>query len=141
MTDSSEKAQTVVERDLQIRHTVGSRIRSLREDRGWPQAELAGRTGIQVNRMSRIETGQSSPRVPDLLALRQAFGVSVDAILAGAAGGISPADPRLAEALRLFEAAAGDEDREALLRMLRLAAAGLRARRTGAAARPGDSPR
>src|SRR5262245_4319115 len=129
MTEKPGRPQGLSERDRRFRRTVGARIRGMREERGWAQVELAGRTGIQTNRLSRIETGQNAPRLLDLMALREALGVSVDAILAGSGGGPLPQDPRLSEALRGLEGLAGSADLEALLRLLRILQAGLRALR------------
>src|SRR5215207_6213389 len=109
MTDRAEHPRGLSERDLKVRRQTGSRIRSLREDRGWSATELSRRTRIPVNRLSRIENGHIEPGLLSLLALREALGLSVDAMLSGAAA--NPAEV------------------EALLHVLRAAAAGLRMRR------------
>lgn len=129
MTDRAEHPRGLSERDLKVRRQTGSRIRSLREDRGWSATELSRRTRIPVNRLSRIENGHIEPGLLSLLALREALGLSVDAMLSGTAVVGPVKDPRLAEVVSLYEAAANPAEVEALLHVLRAAAAGLRMRR------------
>ncbi|HUY85086.1 MAG TPA: helix-turn-helix transcriptional regulator [Candidatus Dormibacteraeota bacterium] len=67
---SDEKAQA-----------IGKRIRRLRKDRGWTQADLAAKTGLQTNTIARLERGKNRPADPSLEQLAKAFGVTASEIL------------------------------------------------------------
>ena len=56
---------------------VGSRIRDLRAARGLSLRALAGRCGLSVNAISRIERGDSSPTVSSLLRLAGALNIHI----------------------------------------------------------------
>jgi transcriptional regulator with XRE-family HTH domain len=56
---------------------VGTRIRDLRTARGFSLRALAGRCGLSVNAISRIERGESSPTVSSLLRLAGALNVHI----------------------------------------------------------------
>ncbi|MEJ2013621.1 MAG: XRE family transcriptional regulator [Anaerolineales bacterium] len=56
---------------------VGSRIRDLRTARGLSLRALAGRCGLSVNAISRIERGDSSPTVSSLLRLAGALNIRI----------------------------------------------------------------
>lgn len=122
----------------QLRQEVGARIADLREERGWSQKELASRAGISPVRMSRIENGVYAPMLEDLPRLRIALGVAID-MLFPVTPGAAIGDPRLAAAVQVFEAVAGEKDREAAARLLAMAAGGIRAARL-AAGRAGKLP-
>lgn len=57
------------------------RLRSSREKRGYNQAELATRAGLQPAAISHFETGQRSPSFDNLRKLSDALNVSVDYLL------------------------------------------------------------
>ena len=61
---------------------AGIRIRNLRKDLGWTQAELARKAGVTQVMLSRAETGtdRMSPRT--VTALAAALGADLDALLA-----------------------------------------------------------
>lgn len=48
---------------------VGARVRSLREDRGWTRAELAARSGVPRETVSRLEAGKRPPLADTVLRL------------------------------------------------------------------------
>ncbi|WBH15817.1 helix-turn-helix domain-containing protein [Sphingomonas radiodurans] len=52
-----------------IPNNVGTEICRLREVRGWTKAELAARSGLLRETISRIETGKRPPRADTLLRL------------------------------------------------------------------------
>lgn len=60
---------------------VGRNVTRLREARGWSQAELARRAGMDPGHISRIEDGTFvSPRLPNLRKLAKALEVDLGAI-------------------------------------------------------------
>ena len=63
------------------RKTIGQRIRRYRESTGLTQEELAGRAQIGRVTLTRLETGEQSPRFTTLSAIAQALGVEVSALL------------------------------------------------------------
>lgn len=60
---------------------IGQRIRAARTARGWQQAELAYRAGLNSSYMSHIETGQTKLSLPTLVKIANALSMSVDALL------------------------------------------------------------
>ena len=72
-------------------------LASLRESRGFTQAELATRTGVSTLQISQFETGFRSPSVPTLIRLADALDVSLDALTARATGvpAEKPGGPRI----------------------------------------------
>ena len=58
-----------------------TRLRSVREQRGHSQAELAAKAGLQPAAISHFETGQRSPSFENLKRLSDALAVSVDYLL------------------------------------------------------------
>jgi transcriptional regulator with XRE-family HTH domain len=60
--------------------TVGSRLRSLRQQRGLSMQVLAERSGLSVNAIGRVERGESSPTVSSLHRCARALGVPITAL-------------------------------------------------------------
>lgn len=56
---------------------VGNRIRLLRESRGYSLRDLAARSGLSLNAISRIERGDNSPTVTSLHLLAAALDVTI----------------------------------------------------------------
>lgn len=56
---------------------VGQRIRTIREQRGWPLRVLAERSGLSINAISLIERGENSPTVASLHLLATALDVPI----------------------------------------------------------------
>ena len=73
---------------------IGTRIRQLRLSRGWSQAELARRMGINKSVIGYYELGGRFPTCENLIKLGNAFSVSVDYLLKG-----DQAEPRGMEEL------------------------------------------
>ena len=69
-----------------VRHTIGSRVRELREAARMTQEELASAAEIGRVTLLRIEKGEQSPRYETLMALAGALGRPVADLLAAAAG-------------------------------------------------------
>jgi transcriptional regulator with XRE-family HTH domain len=61
---------------------VRSRLRSLRQARGWTIEELARRSDIGASTISRLETGERRLAIDNLVALSRALDTTVDALLA-----------------------------------------------------------
>ena len=60
---------------------IGQRIRQARIARGWQQAELAYRAGLNSSYISHIETGQTKLALPTIVKIANALSVSVDELL------------------------------------------------------------
>lgn len=69
------------------------RLRQIRFRRGWTQAELGERVGLQQTQVSKHELGQLDPSTDQLLAYAKALGCTVDEIL-----GAEDADARMSNA-------------------------------------------
>jgi len=61
-----------------LRHTIGRRVRQLRQDRRWTQTALANLLGLSQNRLSEIEHGKGSFTAEQLVAILRTFNVSLD---------------------------------------------------------------
>ena len=82
--------------------TLGERIRQEREQRGMSQAELARRIGVSKNTMNMIEESKiADPRFSRVLAIARQLGMSLDALVRGAAPPTpdKPRGPKVQDAL------------------------------------------
>lgn len=61
--------------------TIRSRLRSLRQARGWTIDELARRSRIGPSTISRLETGERRLAIDNLAALARVLDTTVDALL------------------------------------------------------------
>ena len=61
----------------------GSRLRKLREARGFTQGELAERVGIELVQISRYERGQALPNAETLVSLAEVLKTDTDILLRG----------------------------------------------------------
>ena len=59
---------------------VRNRLRVLRAERGWSQAELGGRIGVSRQAVNAIETGKHDPSLPLAFRLARLFGFSIEEI-------------------------------------------------------------
>lgn len=57
-----------------------NRLRVLRAERGWSQAELAERLGVSRQTVNAIETGRYDPSLPLAFALARLFGEPIEKI-------------------------------------------------------------
>ncbi len=69
-----------------VRSTFASRVRQVREGRGWSQEELARRLGelglrLDPTAITRMERGERSVRVEEAVVLAQALGLPLDELL------------------------------------------------------------
>ncbi len=62
---------------------VGQRIKRLRQDRSWSQAQLGQRLGTHQKQISSYERGVHIPSADLLIRLAEIFEVSLDYLLAG----------------------------------------------------------
>jgi putative transcriptional regulator len=59
---------------------VKNRLRALRAERGWSQAELAERLDVSRQTVNSIETGKYDPSLPLAFKIARLFGQPVEAI-------------------------------------------------------------
>ena len=57
-----------------------NRLRVLRAERGWSQAELGGRLGVSRQAVNAIESGKHDPSLPLAFRLARLFGASIEEI-------------------------------------------------------------
>ncbi|HQY55853.1 MAG TPA: helix-turn-helix transcriptional regulator, partial [Dokdonella sp.] len=57
---------------------MNNRIRELRGNRGWSQAELAERLDVSRQTINAIETGKYDPSLPLAFAIARLFGASIE---------------------------------------------------------------
>lgn len=75
----------------EVLEAVGSRLRSLRSERGTTLSQLSEETGISVSTLSRLESGQRRPTLELLLPLARAHQVQLDELVDAPPTG----DPRI----------------------------------------------
>ena len=56
------------------------RLRVLRAERGWSQAELGGRIGVSRQAINAIETGKHDPSLPLAFRLARLFNMPIEEI-------------------------------------------------------------
>ncbi len=59
---------------------VENRLRVLRAERGWSQAELGGRLGVSRQAVNAIETGKHDPSLPLAFRLARLFDMRIEEI-------------------------------------------------------------
>lgn len=57
-----------------------NRLRILRAEREWSQAELAGRLGVSRQTVNAIETGKYDPSLPLAFGIARVFGQPIESI-------------------------------------------------------------
>ncbi|HEV2038262.1 MAG TPA: helix-turn-helix transcriptional regulator [Candidatus Eremiobacteraceae bacterium] len=57
-----------------------NRLRVLRAERGWSQADLAERLGVSRQTAHAMETGKYAPSLPLAFRVARAFGLSIEEI-------------------------------------------------------------
>ena len=57
-----------------------NRLRVLRAERGWSQAELGSRIGVSRQAVNAIETGRHDPSLPLAFRLARLFGMTIEEI-------------------------------------------------------------
>ena len=66
-----------------------NRLRVLRAEYGWSQAELGGRIGVSRQAVNAIETGKHDPSLPLAFRLARLVGTSIEEIFEDDANGES----------------------------------------------------
>jgi transcriptional regulator with XRE-family HTH domain len=69
----------MINKELQ-RQRIGQRIAEIRKEKGLTQQDLADRTGIQRNHISRIEHGRYSVGFDTLQMIAEAMGGNVEIV-------------------------------------------------------------
>ncbi len=102
--------------ESQSESTVGNRIRAVRIERGWTQAELAEQIGVSRSAVAQWETDRAGQLRDHLGRIAQVLNVSTEFLLIGREGQASTAEELAL--LRLYREAP-PEDRQLLLRTAR----------------------
>ena len=66
--------------------SMNNRLRVLRAERGWSQAELGGRLGVSRQAVNAIETGKYDPSLPLAFRLARLFDLPIEHIFTDEAG-------------------------------------------------------
>lgn len=83
--------------------TISERIRQLRQEQRWTQAELAERLGIHQKQISAYERGVNLPSTDILIKLAEAFDVTLDYLAFESQGRPAKLNVQDRELLRRFE--------------------------------------
>ncbi|HET7816818.1 MAG TPA: helix-turn-helix transcriptional regulator [Sphingomicrobium sp.] len=59
---------------------MNNRLRVLRAERQWSQAELGGRLGVSRQAVNAIETGKYDPSLPLAFKIARLFGLPIEQI-------------------------------------------------------------
>jgi putative transcriptional regulator len=59
---------------------VKNRLKVLRAERNWSQAELGGHLGVSRQAVNAIETGKYDPSLPLAFRIARLFGLSIEEI-------------------------------------------------------------
>ncbi len=59
-----------------------NRLRVLRAERDWSQADLAARLGVSRQTVNAIETGRYDPSLPLAFAIARLFGLAIEQVFA-----------------------------------------------------------
>ena len=59
---------------------MNNRLRVLRAEHGWSQAELGGRIGVSRQAVNAIETGKHDPSLPLAFRLARLFELTIEEI-------------------------------------------------------------
>lgn len=63
-----------------------NRLRELRGERGWSQAELAARLGVSRQTVNALEVGKYDPSLPLAFKLARLFGCTIEEIFTDEVG-------------------------------------------------------
>ena len=72
---------------LEVEGLVKNRLKVLRAERDWSQAELGGRLGVSRQAVNAIETGKYDPSLPLAFKLSRLFSVPIEEIFDDGFGG------------------------------------------------------
>lgn len=57
-----------------------NRLRELRAERGWSQADLAQRLEVSRQSVNAVETGKFDPSLPLAFAIARIFGMAIESV-------------------------------------------------------------
>ena len=57
---------------------MNNRVRELRGERGWSQAQLGDELGVSRQTVNAIETGKYDPSLPLAFAIARLFGLAIE---------------------------------------------------------------
>lgn len=69
---------------------MNNRLRVLRAERGWSQAELGERLGVSRQAVNAIETGKHDPSLPLAFRIARLFGGAIETIFDDDEAGAPP---------------------------------------------------
>jgi putative transcriptional regulator len=69
---------------------MNNRLRVLRAERGWSQADLASRLGVSRQTVNAIEADRYDPSLPLAFQIAATFGMTIEAIFDPGDGAHSP---------------------------------------------------
>ncbi|WP_109125303.1 helix-turn-helix transcriptional regulator [Dyella sp. C11] len=73
---------------------MNNRIRELRSDHGWSQADLADRLDVSRQTVNAIETGKYDPSLPLAFKIARLFNLSIESIFEPELPAVLPAGSR-----------------------------------------------
>lgn len=82
---------------------LGERIRTLRQQKGISQEELADRSSIHRSHLGQIERGESDSSMSTLLRLSQGLNLSVSTIIKGVEDETTPKERRRSKMSKLVQ--------------------------------------
>lgn len=65
---------------------MNNRLRVLRAERGWSQADLGEKLGVSRQAVNAIETGKHDPSLPLAFSIARLFGQTIETIFEDSAG-------------------------------------------------------
>lgn len=68
---------------MTLRDAMNNRLRLLRAERGWSQAELAGRIDVSRQAVNAIETGKHDPSLTLAFRIAREFGLPIEQVFDG----------------------------------------------------------
>ena len=63
--------------------SIGNRIKEIRTAKGWTQAKLAEKSGVEPSNISHIERAATKLSLPTLVSIANSLGVTLDEIAYG----------------------------------------------------------
>jgi transcriptional regulator with XRE-family HTH domain len=104
--------------DEAYRKDFGSRLKSLRKDRGWTQKEFSAQLGIRYQQLNKYEGGFNMPAVEMLIVMSRVLGVTIDTLLTGELPDDQPiTNTQLLDRFRALDTFPSD-DQNAVIRLI-----------------------
>lgn len=96
--------------------TIGEKIRTLRRERNYSQAQLGAKIGVHEKHISRYERELSQPSAETLRKIADLFGVSTDYLLSEESKNTASTGIKDRQLLEYFEEAdkLGEEDKKVI---------------------------